>query len=371
MKILFFSHYSFLYGSNRSMGSLILYFKNQGIEAEVMLPTKGKFSEEMERNGIKVHTMRFFYQILYVKPDVKYLVLPVLWLYNLLAFPFLLMKVKAINPDVIYTNCSLDGYGIWVAKLLGKKHVTHIREFMYEDFGARYLLGNKAKRWYLMKSDKLICVSKAVANTVLGGIPTNARIIYNGVKMPLRIKQPVRPTTGLRLGIVGILDVAKQQHKAIQYMADIVKQFPDMTLHIIGDKECTYKTYIKRLTKKLRLEGVVVFDGFVENVEDIYDKLDVLLMCSRSEAFGRVTIEAMLRQVPVIGFDSGGTSELIEDGVTGFKFKDCDGIIRALDRLTNEPDLWQRIVRKARETAIEKFNEERYVREVYNFIVND
>lgn len=372
MKILFFSHYSFLYGSNRSMESLILYFKKQGIDVEVMLPTKGKFSLEMEQHGVKVHTLRFFYQVLYIKFNVKYLILPALWLYNLIVFPVLLLKVKAINPDILYTNCSLDGYGIWIAKILGKKHVTHIREFMYEDFGARYLFGRKAKRWYLKKSDKLICVSHAVANMVLGGIPMNARVIYNGVKMPQRVKLAIPPATNqIRLGIVGILDIAKQQHKAIEYMPDIEKRFPGITLHIIGNKECTYKAYIKHLTKSLKLENVVVFEGFVENVEDIYDKLDILLMCSRYEAFGRVTVEAMLRRVPVIGFDSGGTSELIENVVTGFKFRKCSDIIQALDKLVNEPHFWQQLVEKAQEVAIEKFNEERYVHDVYDFIVNN
>ena len=125
------------------------------------------------------------------------------------------------------------------------------------------------------------------------------------------------------------------------------------------------------MTKNLRLENVVIFEGFVENVEEIYDKLDILLMCSRFEAFGRVTVEAMLRRVPVIGFDSGGTSELIENEVTGFKFKNCNDIIQALDKLVNEPNLWQNVVKKAEKTAIEKFNEKRYVQDVYDFIIND
>ena len=113
-----------------------------------------------------------------------------------------------------------------------------------------------------------------------------------------------------------------------------------------------------------------MFEGFVGNVEDIYRKLDVLLMCSRAEAFGRVTIEAMLRKVPVIGFDSGGTSELIEDGVTGFKFKNYSEVENALGVLITKPQESQRIINKAYETAKDKFSEERYTANVYDFIIN-
>jgi len=40
-------------------------------------------------------------------------------------------------------------------------------------------------------------------------------------------------------------------------------------------------------------------------------------MCSRHEAMGRVTVEAMSACLPVIGFDNGGTAELIEHERSG------------------------------------------------------
>lgn len=45
-------------------------------------------------------------------------------------------------------------------------------------------------------------------------------------------------------------------------------------------------------------------------------KIDVELVCSRSEAFGRVTIESMMSSNPVIGANTGGTKELIIEGLT-------------------------------------------------------
>lgn len=370
MKILFISHYSALYGANRSLESLISYFKQQQIEVEVLLPSKGEMYKRLQHNGVKTHAFMFLYEVLYVKLNIKYLTLPFLWLYDLFMFPFLLSIIKHINPDIIYSNSSVDAFSIWIAKILRKKHVAHIREFMFEDFGARFLFGKKAKRWYLLKSDKLICVSKAVADAVLGKLPQNAKVIYNGVKEPKRIRKVCELKPNFRLGIVGNIDISKQQDLGIKYMADIVKKYPQATLHIVGDKNCPYKNYLHKLVKELHLENSVIFEGFVKDIDMIYNKFDILLMCSRSEGFGRVTIEAILRKIPVIGLDRGGTSELIEEGVTGFKFKNSNEVINAITKLITDKKLLLDIVTNAHNVAIDKYSEQRYVHDVYDFVIN-
>ena len=56
---------------------------------------------------------------------------------------------------------------------------------------------------------------------------------------------------------------------------------------------------------------------------------DAALMCSRKEACGRVTMEAMLPGTPVVGTDSGGTAELIRNGVDGFLYAPSDDAMLA------------------------------------------
>lgn len=48
------------------------------------------------------------------------------------------------------------------------------------------------------------------------------------------------------------------------------------------------------------------------------------LVCSSSEAFGRVTLESMLSGLPVIGADTAGTGELIINGMNGLLYKNKD-----------------------------------------------
>lgn len=368
MKILFVSHYSFPYGANRSLDSLIECFTKRGDNIEVLLPSKGKFYCHLKEKGIKVHVIRFFYEVLYVKWNKKYLSLPLLWLYNLIVAPFVILTIKRINPDIVYSNSSVDAYSIFFAKLLGIKHVYHVREFLEEDFGSHFIFGKAAKRKLILWSNKIIFVSHAVAKAVIGYVPLNGKVIYNGLPLPKVVKSIKNFGEELRLGVVGNIDISKQQHLAIEYMRDIIKVYPKITLHIIGDKDCPYKKHIIKMAHDYNLENNVIFEGFVDDVDDIYSKCDVLLMCSRAEAFGRVTIEAMLRNVPVIGFDSGGTTELIDNKKTGFIFNNEDDVISALKYIIGNPNGTAKIIEKARQVAEAKYTDKVYTQNVYEYI---
>lgn len=153
MNILFLSHYSGFLGSNRSLDSLITFFVNKGNNVSILLPSKGDFYQYLRKKGRDVHAFMFVYETLYVKKDKKYLTLPILWLYNFTVLPFLLYKIHKINPDIIYTNSSSDLYSVFIAKILKKKHVMHVREFMQEDFGGYCVLGRKIKRKIILESD--------------------------------------------------------------------------------------------------------------------------------------------------------------------------------------------------------------------------
>ena len=66
------------------------------------------------------------------------------------------------------------------------------------------------------------------------------------------------------------------------------------------------------------------FKGIVPFQSDLYElrkHADIALMCSRGEALGRVTVEAMLSENLVIGADSAGTKEIIQNKVTGYLYK--------------------------------------------------
>ena len=86
MKLLFISKYSQLYGANRSLLTLVEYFKAQGDDVCVMLPQKGNMGESLNAKNIMQINFPYFSQILYYKHSLKFLLLPILILYDIIIF---------------------------------------------------------------------------------------------------------------------------------------------------------------------------------------------------------------------------------------------------------------------------------------------
>ena len=372
MRILFVSNYSQLYGANRSLLSVVEYFKQNGDEVCLLLPSKGNLTTLLEDKGISKIVIPYFSQIFYYKKNVKYIILPVLILYTLLVFPYILYVVKKYNPDIIYSNTSAENIGIFLSKILNKKHISHIREFMDVDHEAYFVLGNRLKRKLINLSDGIIYVSHAVANHVNLNMPLSKKqvVIYNGVESHFEKLANKSISQRMNLGIVGILDKEKGQDLAIRYFKNMLVFFPYSKLHIWGDKPGKYKRYLYSLVNTLALKERVVFHGFEQDTDIIYKDMDVLLMCSHSEGFGRVTVEAMQRGIPVIGYDGGGTSELIKNGYNGFLFRSQDEFVEAIKNLLSSESSYNQISRQAYEYGIEQFSMEKYCSSVRNFVYN-
>jgi glycosyltransferase involved in cell wall biosynthesis len=85
-------------------------------------------------------------------------------------------------------------------------------------------------------------------------------------------------------------------------------------------------------------------------------------MCSRGEPFGRVTVEAMKQGVPVVGAASGGTTEIIQDGVTGLLYRlgDAEDLAAKVEILHRDRELLGRMGEEARRWADSTFSLKKY-----------
>ena len=78
-----------------------------------------------------------------------------------------------------------------------------------------------------------------------------------------------------------------------------------------GDKSFTVR--LKKMIKDLSLEKYIEFTGHRPDMQIVWNETDIALVCSKAEAFGRVTIEAMMAGTLVIGANTEGTAELINN----------------------------------------------------------
>jgi len=86
-------------------------------------------------------------------------------------------------------------------------------------------------------------------------------------------------------------------------------------LLIVGSEplEVTLRAQVKALA----LIECVHFLGYLQDVQSVLSRMDLLVVPSLSEAFPRVALEGMLMELPVVGARTGGIAEVLLDGETG------------------------------------------------------
>lgn len=272
---------------------------------------------EIEVNYISFHLMFYENLLQYFKCFLKIILRP----FNIST---LLNICKKHDADLIYSNSSVVDVGFYIAKKLNIKHIWHIREFGVEDYNLRYFLGKKNLIKKLRESAHVIFISKAIQKNYYHGRISNSTMIYNGIINCNVLSDSIKKAdpSEFNFSIVGVIMRNKGQHIALMAFKLIVQKFPEAKLNIFGNSSDS--AYLKELKHFISLNSLITkvhFHGFEKNIDAIYDRTDCLLMCSVKEGLGRVTVESMARGIPVIGNDSGGTSELITNGVNGLLYK--------------------------------------------------
>jgi glycosyltransferase involved in cell wall biosynthesis len=123
-------------------------------------------------------------------------------------------------------------------------------------------------------------------------------------------------------------------------------------LLIVGDPGSQgYLRALRRMAGESGAGDRIRFLGHSEDVFAILRQSDAALMCSRCEAFGRVTVEGMLAGKPVIGARSGGTPEIVRDETDGLLYEPCNppDLARKIRFLCEHPEAAARMGASGRE----------------------
>jgi glycosyltransferase involved in cell wall biosynthesis len=88
-----------------------------------------------------------------------------------------------------------------------------------------------------------------------------------------------------------------------------------------------------------------------------YNAADVFVAPSLQEAFGQTVLEAMACGVPVIGFDTGGIPDLVQDGKTGYlcPVGDADALAATIDRVLGNEDHCRVMSDEARKIVVRQY----------------
>jgi glycosyltransferase involved in cell wall biosynthesis len=238
----------------------------------------------------------------------------------------------AHDAQVVHANSIRAGIMLALTRLRGVAKVVHVRDCLPP--GA---VTSLTMRLIAAGSDLLVANSHYTAKWVTATAPdARVHVVHNGIDTA-RFTPDADDRTATRtalgagprllLGVVAQLTPWKGQRTAIEALQLVRAQGLDASLLLIGsvkfhdratrfDNE-QYLAQLHALVRDLGLQAHVSFLGEREDVPELLGALDMLLVPSWQEPFGRSVLEAMACGVPVIATDVGGPAELVRDGTEG------------------------------------------------------
>jgi glycosyltransferase involved in cell wall biosynthesis len=328
LRILYVNHTAEISGGERSLLSLLEALPTT-IEARVATPA-GPLLDAVRDLGLPVSTITGTAGSLRLHP----LHTPRALMDLVRAAREVRAAARAHRAELVHANSIRAGIVLALARLAPAATVVHVRDCLPPSALSRATL-----RLIAARATTIVANSRHTAANVRAAAPgARLQVLHNPVDLtrfdPARIDRAwARDRLGaagereLLLGVVAQLTPWKGQDTAIEALARVCEQEIDAGLLLIGAAKFVARAtrfdnrrYVRRLHELAAREGVgerVVWMGEREDVPELVRALDILLLPSWEEPFGRALIEAMALEVPVIATDVGGPSEIVTDGREG------------------------------------------------------
>jgi glycosyltransferase involved in cell wall biosynthesis len=279
--------------------------------------------------------------------------------------------IRSTGCDIVFTNTITIGLPALAARMASARNIWYVREYGRDDHSLEFDVGDRLAYRLIDRLSSAVIVNSLTlrAHLLDHGIDAVEAVSY-AVNVPDGYGGPPPLGDDLRLVLVGAVKPGKGQEEAVRALAAVRSDGTRATLTLVGPTLATFRESLSQTASALGVSEHVKFTGFLEDPYPEIAAADICLVCSRREAFGRATIEAMKCGRPVIGAASGATAELIEDGVTGLLYEpgDSDALRDAIVRLDRDRELLRHLGERARAWATERFTAEAYGRDLERVI---
>jgi len=276
------------------------------------------------------------------------------------------IKTLAQNKqvDLIHLNNQLarDFMGLFIAKSLQIPCVVHLRTFNSESI-------NKHKIKYVENLRvRYIAISQRLKQhwSKKGLNEKDIDVIYNVFlpedrgKVTDAIPQCLIDNHGKNLIFVGRLIECKGLSFLLQSFAQLLDHIHHVRLFIVGNGE--EEEALREKSRQLKIQDKLFFLGFHNNPQVLISKVDLLVLPSNKEGFGRVLLEAMHVGTPVIGTQIGGIPEIIEHEVNGLlvPYGNEKALKDAMYRILTSTSFKKRMIEGGMQTLRTRFQAEGY-----------
>lgn len=372
-RVLFLDHTAELGGAELSLLGIA---SEVPFSCHVLLLSDGPFREQLLDAGVSVEIISGSSGLHAVRRDsrMRSLLASIPAVFSLVR----LIAKKAKDYDVIYANTQKSFVVAALASVVSRKPVVwHLRDILdSEHFSsttrkAVILLAN-------MRAQMVIANSMATESAfhAAGGAQELTEVIYNAIDPrpfdnlnPGNVNNTRKSITSSNVVLVGVFG-RLAQWKGQHVLIEAVKDLPDIHAVIIGASlfgEEKYENRLKVQVKKLGLQDRVHFLGFRSEIPELMKAMDIIVHTSIApEPFGRVVVEGMLAERPVVATKAGGVLEIIDDNKTGLLVKpgSSTDLARAIKRLINDQDLSRRLTTQAKHDALVRFSPDRMLKQI-------
>ncbi len=199
---------------------------------------------------------------------------------------------------------------------------------------------------------------KAAVAAHLGCKEDKLQCIMNGIDLKRFSFIKREPTNRPVICSVGTLAEHKRPDEAIRAFAILRERLPGAKLRIVGDGPLRPK--LKQLIQGLNLSDAVELLGRREDIPELLASSHLLWHLSQSEGLPLVIAEAMATGLPVVGTDVRGISEVVVDGVTGFRVPSGNAAVvkEKSYQLLSDQNLFMSFSNKGRKVVETYFNKE-------------
>ena len=234
-----------------------------------------------------------------------------------------LQVARSYKIPFVYEVRNLSEFDV----LTGRRFDTH---------GLRVLHRRRSENHLLLSADAVVAISQTSRGELLSRGVDEKKLftVLNGIDStvfaPRARDHELSLALGLEgkfvLGSIGYLKRIEGLELLLQAVPGLREAGKDIAVLIVG--EGPEQPILKRLASRMGIESQVIFAGQVSFSEILqyYSLIDLFVMPRIRTRLTEIIsplkpLEAMAMQIPVLGSDVGGITEIIRDRENGFTFK--------------------------------------------------
>jgi glycosyltransferase involved in cell wall biosynthesis len=331
-----------------------------GVEPHLVLPRPGPQVSRYEEAGVRLHYAPISILRRQLSPREIALFPP-----SLARGALALARLaRRIGADLIHTNMEVVLDGALAARWLGLPHVLHYRGNSLDQPAPVF----DALTWiWTALSDRVFCISDATATIFTKrNRASKVETLYNPIDLAAfsgaARSAAVRASLGagdeeILVGTVGRIHPRKDLETFVRAAALAGRARPRARFVVVGAPEGpaeeTYLSHLRATAASLGVSDRLLFAGARRDMPAVFQALDVFVLSSRHEGFGRVVAEAMAAGIPAVVTREGALPELVSEGTSGLcaAATDAQDFAAQIETLVDTPALRAALGSAARSRA--------------------